>query len=91
MWDAAGQRIYTLLNPDTVVECVDDGDRTVKVPDVTGKDLRAAIATVEQAGMNVRGTGTAPDDPVEGASVTAQEPPAGTAVPPGACIGFRTE
>lgn len=91
VWDAAGQRIYTLLNPNTVVECVDDGDRTVEVPDVTGKDLRAAIATVEQAGMNVRGTGTAPDDPVEGASVTAQEPPAGTPVPPGACIRFRTE
>lgn len=89
--DAAGQRIYTLLNPEAVVECVDDGDRTVNVPDVTGKDLRSAIATAEDAGMAVRGTGTPPDDPVEGATITAQEPPAGTAVPPGACIGFRTE
>lgn len=58
---------------------------------MTGEDLRTAIATVEDAGMTVRGTGTAPDDPVEGATITVQEPPAGTAVPPGACIGFRTE
>ncbi|HAS08980.1 MAG TPA: hypothetical protein DCS55_00420 [Acidimicrobiaceae bacterium] len=91
VWDAAGQRIYTLLNPDTVIECVDDGDRTVTVPDVTGTELRAAIAAVEDAGLNVRGTGTAPADPVEGATITVQEPPAGTAVSPGACIGFRTE
>jgi hypothetical protein len=74
------------------VECVADGEAAALVPDVTGETLRDAIDTVEAAGLNVVDNGLPDGDAVgEGATVRAQEPAAGTHVPLGACVGFRTE
>lgn len=88
--DAGGRPIYGETDPGRVITCPDGADRTISVPDVVGMELRAAIAAVEDVGLTVRGTGTPLGDPVEDATVTAQEPPAGTTVPAGACIGLRT-
>ncbi|MGH2475124.1 MAG: PASTA domain-containing protein [Candidatus Limnocylindrales bacterium] len=79
--------------PDRVaVECVAGGEPAAVVPDVIGESLRDAIDTVEEAGLNVVDSGVSDGDAVgEGATVRAQEPAAGTRVPPGACVGFRTE
>jgi hypothetical protein len=80
-------------SPGTAVpaDCIDQGPATVVVPDVVGRRLGAAIRAVERSGLNVVGFGTVDTDPVGSrARVRAQEPPAGTEVPRGACIGFRT-
>jgi len=72
--------------------CVDDGDRAVDVPDVVGLTLAEAIRRLETVGLRVVDNGTPPGDPdSENAIVTAQEPAAGASVPPGSCVGFRTE
>ncbi|MEO8693371.1 MAG: permease-like cell division protein FtsX [Acidimicrobiales bacterium] len=68
-----------------------DGERTVAVPDVKGKLLRDALALMRDAGLFVFESGVPAGDPTgPGATVWAQEPDAGTLVPVGACIGFRT-
>lgn len=72
--------------------CVGDGDRSVDVPDVVGLTLAEAIRRLETVGLRVVDNGTPPGDPdSENAIVTAQEPAAGASVPPGSCVGFRTE
>lgn len=71
--------------------CADRGDEQVTVPDLVGMSLWDAVASASRAGLNVVGTGTSTGDPTgDDAVVTAQAPEAGTQVPPGSCIGFRT-
>lgn len=77
-----------------VSECVGVGEPTATVPDVIGFSLSKAIRTVESSGLHVVGDGTPRGlgDPVgPRARVIAQEPGGGSAVPRGACVGFRTE
>lgn len=72
--------------------CVGDGDGSVDVPDVVGLTLAEAIRRLGTVGLRVVDNGIPPGDPDSGDSiVTAQEPAAGTSVPPGSCVGFRTE
>jgi hypothetical protein len=73
-------------------DCPAFAKRTVTVPDVIGLTLATAIRTVERAGLQVVGYGTAPGSPTgKSARVVAQEPGSGSQVPKGACIGFRTQ
>lgn len=86
-----GTCTFALSTPDSPDQCVADGDRSITVPNVVGRPLTDAITAMQQAGLQVVGTGTPEGDPTgRGAVVQAQEPPAGERVPPGACIGFRT-
>jgi len=73
-------------------KCVASGEAAAVVPDVIGEVLPDAIAMVQGAGLNVVDDGVPEGDPTgEAARVRAQEPGAGDHVPPGACVGFRTE
>jgi beta-lactam-binding protein with PASTA domain len=72
-------------------DCVAEGERTVRVPDVRGKHLLVAIRKVEKLGLNVVGYGIPPTDSTAAtARVWAQKPSGGERVWPGACMGFRT-
>lgn len=90
--DRDGRSIYAFAGqlPGDAADCGVEAAETVDVPDVVGLSLGDAIRAVEAAGLSVVGTGTPPGDPTDGAIITAQEPPAGTSVPAGSCIGFRT-
>lgn len=82
---------FAFFTPDSPDECVADGPASVEVPDGVGLPLRDATIRMQVAGLNVVGTGTRAGDPADPhAVVRAQEPPAGSQVPEGACIGFRT-
>jgi hypothetical protein len=73
-------------------DCVATGERTVMVPDVSGERLHDAIRIVTDSGLKVIGDGVPDGDPTgPHAIVRVHEPPAGERVPPGACVGFRTE
>jgi hypothetical protein len=67
--------------------CQVDGLNMVAVPDVVGKPLQDAMATVRAGALRVVADGGPAD---AGAVVLAQEPPRGVRVPVGACVGFRT-
>jgi transglutaminase-like putative cysteine protease len=72
-------------------DCVAHGGTTIEVPNVVGLALSDAVLQARRAGLNVIGSGVPPDDPTgDDAVVRAQEPPAGSSIPEGACIGFRT-
>ncbi|HWH35470.1 MAG TPA: PASTA domain-containing protein [Acidimicrobiales bacterium] len=61
------------------------------MPDVIGEPLSEAIATVSEEDLGVVGNGVPAGDPQTGdAVVIAQEPPPGSLVAVGACVGFRT-
>lgn len=71
--------------------CVEAGNPSIDLPNVVGMPLWEAVRAIESAGFSVLGTGTPPEDPIDpGATISAQEPPAGTRLPEGACVGFRT-
>lgn len=87
----SGVCTFPFFTPDSPEECVADGPRTVDVPDVVALPLNEAAIRMQRAGLNVVGTGVPDGDPTgREAVVRAQEPPAGSRVPLGACIGFRT-
>jgi PASTA domain len=82
---------FAFFTPDSPEECVAAGPSTIDVPDAVGLPLSEALIQMQTAGLNVVGKGTPSGDPTGGdAVVRAQEPPAGTRVPLGACVGFRT-
>jgi beta-lactam-binding protein with PASTA domain len=83
---AVGAQERSGASPD---DCVAEGERIVKVPDVRGEFLRIAIRKVEKRGLNVVGFGTS-DSAAPTARVWAQKPAGGERAPLGACIGFRT-
>jgi hypothetical protein len=71
--------------------CVGVSGSTVTVPDATGQRLGDAIALMRAAGLDVIGQGVPSGDPIaDDAIVRAQEPPPGTSVERGDCVGFRT-
>jgi hypothetical protein len=73
-------------------QCVASGEGVITVPDARGERLDNAIVLMQQAGLSVIGQGVPDGDPAgDDAAVLAQEPPAGSLVPVGACIGFRTD
>lgn len=83
---------FAFFTPDSPEDCVADGPLTIDVPDGIGLPLTEAAIRMQRAGLNVVGTGTPSGDPTgQDAIVRAQEPPAGTRVPRGSCIGFRTD
>ncbi len=63
---------------------VSTGKRSVDVPDVVGKQLTDAVATLTRAGLNARSVGVPSDKP--SGTVTAQDPRAGTSLVEGATI-----
>jgi hypothetical protein len=76
---------------DGQVACQVEGRDFLTVPIFIGKPLAGAAAKARASGLQLVGTGVSGGDP-DGATarVSAQEPPSGTRVPVGACIGFRT-
>lgn len=71
--------------------CTAAGEATVDVPSVVGRELADARRMLEAVGLTVVDDGVpAGDDTPDTAVVTAQEPPAGSRVPAGACVGMRT-
>ena len=78
-------------NQDVGVRCQVDGLDKITVPNVVGKPLGVAISAARAGGLLVVDSGVRPGDPSElSARVLAQKPAAGTQVPAGSCIGFRT-
>lgn len=82
---------FAFFTPDSPDECEADGSATIDVPDGVGLRLAEAATRMQRAGLTVVGTGTPSGDPTgRNAVVWSQEPPAGSRVPAGACVGFRT-
>ncbi len=63
---------------------VSTGKKTVKVPDVVGKQLTDAVATLTRAGLVAKSVGVPSDRPTS--TVTAQDPPEGTSLVEGASV-----
>ncbi len=63
---------------------VSTGKKSVNVPDVVGKQLTDAVATLTRAGLNARSVGVPSDKP--SGTVTAQDPRAGTSLVEGATV-----
>jgi len=63
---------------------VSTGKKSVDVPDVVGKQLTDAVATLTRAGLNARSVGVPSDRP--SGTVTAQDPRAGTSLVEGASV-----
>ena len=63
---------------------VSTGKKTVDVPDVVGKQLTDAVATLTRAGLNAKSVGVPSDKP--SGTVTAQDPRAGTSLVEGASV-----
>jgi serine/threonine-protein kinase len=63
---------------------VSTGKKSVNVPDVVGKQLTDAVATLTRAGLNARSVGVPSDRP--SGTVTAQDPRAGTSLVEGATV-----
>ena len=71
--------------------CEVDGTPSIGVPDVRGLALGDAVDALRAAGLHVAGAGVPEGDPTDpDALVVAQEPPAGSLVVAGACVGMRT-
>lgn len=67
---------------------VDAGVGSVVVPDVVGAPVSKATATLRKVGL--RGLVFQLDSQAADATVVAHEPPAGSTVPRGSVVGFRT-
>ena len=63
---------------------VSTGKKTVSVPDVVGKQLTDAVATLTRAGLNAKSFGVPSDKPP--GTVTAQDPRSGTSLVEGASV-----
>jgi serine/threonine-protein kinase len=63
---------------------VSTGKKSVDVPDVVGKQLTDAVATLTRAGLNARSVGVPSDKP--SGTVTAQDPRPGTSLVEGATV-----
>ena len=63
---------------------VSTGKKTVDVPDVVGKQLTDAVASLTRAGLNAKSVGVPSDRP--SGTVTAQDPRAGTSLVEGASV-----
>ena len=63
---------------------VSTGKKSVNVPDVVGKQLTDAVATLTRAGLNAKSVGVPSDKP--SGTVTAQDPRAGTSLVEGATV-----
>ena len=63
---------------------VSTGKKTVSVPDVVGKQLTDAVATLTRAGLNAKSVGVPSDKP--SGTVTAQDPRSGTSLVEGASV-----
>ncbi len=63
---------------------VSTGKKSVNVPDVVGKQLTDAVATLTRAGLNAKSVGVPSDKP--SGTVTAQDPRAGTSLVEGASV-----
>ena len=63
---------------------VSTGKKKVSVPDVVGKQLTDAVATLTRAGLNAKSVGVPSDKP--SGTVTAQDPRSGTSVVEGASV-----
>lgn len=84
-----GPPLHTTASPE---QCETDGEPAVDVPNVVGRSLAEAVIVSHEVGLLVVGTGVPDGDPNALESiVVAQEPPAGSRVVGGSCIGFRTE
>ena len=63
---------------------VSTGKKNVDVPDVVGKQLTDAVATLTRAGLNAKSVGVPSDKP--SGTVTAQDPRSGTSLVEGATV-----
>ena len=63
---------------------VSTGKKSVDVPDVVGKQLTDAVATLTRAGLNAKSVGVPSDKP--SGTVTAQDPRPGTSLVEGATV-----
>ena len=67
-----------------VTVLVSTGKKKVSVPNVVGKQLTDAVATLTRAGLNAKSVGVPSDKP--SGTVTAQDPGSGTSVVEGASV-----
>lgn len=87
-----GLPLFFLADSAATGQCVEGEGGEVDVPSVVGLGVEEASAAIRAVGLAIAGDGVEDGDPTGPlAVVTAQEPPAGSAVPAGACVGLRTE